>query len=318
MRASPHRVWVMASVLLSWLACTAELSVPPQATPPWADVMAPVAGAPDRGRDPAIVAVESAAAGVVCAGALIAPDVVLTAAHCAGDGPSALSVRAMAGPSDAPWSAVRALSVPSNGGDADIAALLLDTPVDGVAPLVVRPTGVAEGDHVRTVVLAPVSDGGTPEAIVRDHVPVASRGDLELGLAEAHCTSGCGGPALDDKAFVVGVLSRPGEAVADDSAPGDVAVRTDVFVSFIDGLLSASAPATSAGALKTTHGPVDFGAACAGAVDCAAGVCVSDPPRRYCSRACASGDRCPSGSRCVPCMLEGGAAGAVFEACVQT
>ena len=98
----------VAAIGAGVLACSGELGAPPGALAqaPVAEVVAPVAGVPDRGSDPAVVAVESAGA-VVCAGALVAPDVVLTARHCVTTGGVDLFVRAAQGGPDAPRSAVR-------------------------------------------------------------------------------------------------------------------------------------------------------------------------------------------------------------------
>jgi hypothetical protein len=304
------------------LACSGELGAPTGAfaQAPIAEVAAPVAGVADRGSDPAVVAVERAGA-VVCAGALVAPDVVLTARHCVTASGVDLFVRAAQGGAAAPRSAVRAVATPPSepSGALDIALLLLDTPIDGVVPLAVRPTGVALGDHVRTVTF----DGVTPGVpSVRDHVPVVAESATEALLDEVPCAVGCGGPAIDEAtAAVVGVLSRP--APGDGGPGGDIAARTDVVLSFVAGVVAESGAAVASGSsLRTTKGPVDFGATCGGAADCAAGVCVLDGPKRYCSRSCGAADRCPARSRCTLCRLQTspatGPTGPGFDACVES
>src|SRR5207302_1956604 len=73
-----HRVFV--GLLFSLAACSAAS---PSASP--ADVAVDqvevVRGVPDRGGDPAVVAIDIAERGL-CTGALVAPNVVLTARHC--------------------------------------------------------------------------------------------------------------------------------------------------------------------------------------------------------------------------------------------
>jgi hypothetical protein len=283
--------------------------------PRFVDVAAPAPGVADHGHDPAVVAVERGDR-TVCAGALVAPVVVLTARHCAASGVAGVFVRATGDASAAgPRAAVRDALVPPDAGGPDLAILVLDTPLDGVVPLVVRATGAALGDHVRAVSFETPARGGSAVKVVRDHVPVVASGAVELSVSESPCGTGCGGPLLDEtSAAIVGVLS--GASVAPGGVQGvDVAVRADVFLPFIASVLQANTgPRPSTGALRTSKGPVDMGAACAGAVDCAAGVCVSDGPRRYCSRPCGPADTCPARSRCGVGTSDDGA---TFDACIQ-
>jgi hypothetical protein len=315
--------FALSAALAATIACSGELGSPSSALAqaPFADVRAPVVGVPDRGADPAVVAVESAGV-VVCAGAVVAADVVLTAGHCVTTAGADLSVRMGETGADGPAAGVRSIATPPEANAPDIALLLLDTPLDGVVPLAVRSTGVALGDHVRTVTFdARAAQGGVVK-VVRDHVLVVAESGAEAFLGEAPCSDGCGGPAIDDAtASVVGVLSRAA-AGGGTGMVGDLAARSDVLASFIAGVLAAAAPSGATGtALRTTKGPVDFGASCSSAVDCAAGVCVSDGPRRYCSRSCAESDRCPARSRCVLCQEEvepRASAPVAFAACVES
>jgi hypothetical protein len=320
------------SALLALASCDGSVfpSAAPLASGPEVDVAYPVVGVPDKGRDPAVVSVQVAGQ-VICAGALVAPDVVVTAAQCAANAMSAadgastpLTVQVGGGSLTGPSSSVRAITVPTELDAAVIALLLLDTPVDTVAPLVVRSTGIAVGDHVRTLVYAAeglAGVGADPTPTVRDHIAVVAETETEFELAEAPCTLGCGGPVIDGAtATLVGILSRP--LAPDDASPspyGDVAIRADAFVSFVTSALQASAsPPRGGSLLHTTKGDVDFGAACEGAVDCAAGICVSNGPQRYCSRSCASSDRCATRSRCATSTVVHGSTSASLAVCVET
>jgi len=291
---------------------------------PKIDQVEPVLGVPDRGDEPGVVAIDVAGV-ALCSGALLASDVVLTARHCVtisvapqcpatgaqvvglrpadslrilvGDGATIAEERALA----------RGILVPP--GDeicgADIALLMLDRPIDDIQPLVVRATGAAQGDHVRTV-----SFFGA-EKLLRDHVPVLDTTPTELRVAEGPCQGG-GGPALDESTGeVVGVVSRAGPDAS------NVYTRVDRFLSLIARALeeSASASARRTYAKKRKRGPADMGANCSQGADCAAGACVTSGVREYCSRRCSAHDRCPARFRCGRCDVS--QEGPALWACVE-
>lgn len=304
-------------------ACSGQVASGLPGNAPEVDLVAPPPGVADRGYDPAVVAIDAAGA-APCAGVLVAPDVVLTARHCVslpaapgacpgegGGAPDAPplrapgSLRVLVG-DDAATASERArgrdVLVPAVASmcGADIALLLLDVPIGDVQPLVVRSTGAAQGDHLRTVGWrVPVRAGREPK-ILRDHVLVLGASSTELELAEA--TAG-GGPALSEStAEVLGVFSR-----SDADPSRAVYTRADTFAALIESALAESvSAAASTHALKPKKGPADLGAACGQGSDCAAGVCVSvsggssglESGQQYCSRTCATRDRCPSGFRC--------------------
>jgi hypothetical protein len=312
MEMSWVRRWVWVGLLL--VGCSgaeSELSEGPVA--PSADVENPVAGVPDLGMDPAVVAIDIGGP-VACAGALIASDVVLTARHCvsASDlesaclpsaqsppllGPESLGVRVTDGEDFvAPRVRARAIRVPAlaNACGADIAIIELEEPIDTVQPLVVDVEGIALGGHVRSVGFG--TEAGEPKSFekrVRDHVAVVDATATEILLHETGCTIGCGGPAIDEATGeVVGVVSRGGP-------DGDVATRVDPFVTLVEAALAeASSTRPVVGASKEKKGPIDMGANCVVGADCAAGVCVTDMARRYCSRLCSPHDHCPAHYRC--------------------
>jgi hypothetical protein len=288
------------------LACSGTLGPPAGVTPPSADVIDPVVGAPDRGADPAVVAIESEGA-VLCAGALVAPDAVLTARRCVGppcDGqsppaPASLVVRFGdgVGRGTGPVSRVRDVvgAELGNACSAGVALLQLDTPVDGVQPLALRSTGAAQGDRVRTVAF-----DLSPEKIVRDHVLVTTTTTMALVLRESPGPAGSGRVVVDEAAQLVGIVTGPaGPSATNAAIDGDLAARVDRFAPFLAPLLGPDPSGSNGGSrLRTSKGPVDMSADCAGAVDCASSVCVSTSARRYCSRTCDGVDRCPSRWRC--------------------
>jgi hypothetical protein len=293
--------------------CAAEVASPTllSSGAPVAQVIEPVVGVADRGVDPAVVAIANRGS-VVCAGTLVAEDLVLTARHCvsavvcADTSEPAVPVLPLAVYVGDEWATaqpratVRDIVAPPDGPlcAADVALLFLDAPIADIVPQGIRATGAAQGDHVRTVEWAGGAAGDPVHKVVRDHVAVVATTATELALDEAPCESGCGGPAIDDStAQIVGVLS--GTAVnADAGLSLDLTVRTDVLFSWAASVLAQSAGAGSGARARTKKGPVDVGANCSGAGDCAAGVCVSDTGRLYCSQTCGAHDHCPTGSLC--------------------
>jgi Trypsin len=328
--------------LVAGLSCAGAPETPVSTNAPRADVVSPPVGVPDRGDDPAVVAIDVGDAHP-CAGALVAADVVLTALHCvalhdapvacvdagAGAGPTAWSLRAPGSlrvlvgddAATAPERArARQIVVPAGAhlcGD-DLALVLLDEPIDDVQPLVVRSTGAARGDFVRTVGFG--GSGASKAKRLRDHVSVLDTALTELAVAGTALDEG-GGPALDEAtAEIVGVVSRNGPEPLQT-----IYTRADAFASLVEGAvaMSESAPSSSAGAKKPKKGPADMGANCTSGVDCAAGVCVSAAggAQQYCSRGCGAHDRCPSLFACQraqpPPGGQGGQGGQGEQVCVR-
>jgi hypothetical protein len=273
----------------------------------------PPPGVPARGYEPAVLSL-AIAGRADCAGVVVATDVVVTARHCvstlaeavscpgalhdyvAAVPPRSIAVRAGDDASTATERARgRAILVPP-GDDlcaGDIAIVLLDAPVEGIAPVAVRPTGAAAGEHVRTVEWV---DGAL---VLRDHVTVEATSSTELMLHEPSSAFGAGGAALDEAhSALVGIASRSG-----GGGPGapTVFVRADAFAFLFDEAEAESAfgaPSAGAHLLKPHAGPADMGATCSTGADCAAGACVSVDVGRYCSRTCGPRDRCPSTFKC--------------------
>ncbi|MFO0675552.1 MAG: trypsin-like serine protease [Polyangiaceae bacterium] len=309
------------------------------------DTVEIVHGVPDKGRDPAVVALDIGGKGL-CSGTLIAPDAVLTARHCVSvsvesvdcppKGPQVLgdrdprSIRVFAGDDLVGGRLVAAgRSIVSPPGphlcDSDVALLFLDRPVEGIEPLGVRSTGVARGDTVRAVGFGKSGDAGDAgRKLLREHVRVLDTSTREFTVGEATCQGDSGGPALDeDTGEIVGVVSRGGSTCEGRSA-FNVYTRADAFLEFIDtalgflrlpddavsdagildgsakdgGKTKAKADAGTSRTKKTKKPKSDVGSACQTGADCAAGLCVIETNRQYCSRSCGPGDRCPTGYGC--------------------
>lgn len=188
-----------------------------------------VGGAPSD--EAAVVRVQVAGEG--CSGAVLAPRVVLTAAHCVA-GVDASSVLVQVGMT-APWDAElqvdliwrsRTFTAVGDGGGVDVALLHLTADAT-VTPLTLWPGRPAAGDEVRAVGFGRTAAERADTAGVRREAELAvveRRGDaLRVGEAtRTTCRGDSGGPLLT-RGGVVGVISA-GAAGCDASA---LAARVD-------------------------------------------------------------------------------------------
>ena len=304
-----------------------------------------VKGVPDRGRDPGVIAIDIGGEHL-CTGALVSPRLVLTARHCVSRtvenvacpaaapqvfedrAPSSLSILVGEDVMSARRVA-RGVAIVAPSGltlcDADIALVVLDEPVTTVKPLPIAAVGAAQGDHVRAVGFGRTDthpDGGIK--LVREHVRVLGVTHAELVVGEATCQGDSGGPALDeDTGEIVGVVSRGGPSCEGPNVH-NIYTRVDTYRWLVEEAFARVAelvrdeavdagdddPSLAAPKRGTkSKPPSDVGGPCDRGADCAAGICVIDGARRYCSRACGRGDRCPTRYHC----MEVGA----LEACIN-
>lgn len=304
----------------------------PDDTPPVSVDQAIVHGAPDRGRHPSVLALlaQDAQGTALCTGALVAPDLVLTARHCV----SYLRSEAVRCPSsaaqitgDRPPASILVL----RGDDArtaepiakgaeilapqgkvlcanDIALLRLDRPIHDLTPLRVARSAPVVGHTVTAVGFGLTGSNGSAGAKrFRTGVPVLRVDAAEFLVGEATCSGDSGGPALDESTGeIVGVVSR-GPQPCEGARAGNVYTRAERVAEAIAAHSAASTPSapaptpapTDAGTAEPAADQGDQGDACDSGETCASGLCVRVAASGYCSRAC-GGDakRCPAGYHC--------------------
>lgn len=316
---------------LALIACS---SPDPSASPSeiTADQVEIVKGVPDRGQDPAVVAIDIGEK-ALCTGALIAPDAVLTARHCVAvtaesvscpaQGPQVTKMRAASSLGILVGDDIKTAKLAARGKaifapkgdalcDADVAVVLLDREVTGVDPIDVRAHGAAKGERVRAVGYGRAGDGEAAGVkLVRAHVKVLDATEAEFVVGESTCQGDSGGPAFDESTGeIVGVVSRGGPQ-CDGKGAHNIYTRVDAFESLIEEALAQSSSSAPHGSHdggkpprrhkdggKSKPPATDLGAACTKGSDCAAGVCVTTHDKQYCSRPCDAHDHCPTHFRC--------------------
>ncbi len=298
-----------------------------------------VSGVADRGRDPAVIAIDIGGEGL-CSGTLIAPAVVLTARHCVSNTTESVACPAQSAQiqsnrspkslgilvgDDAQTATLvahgKAIVVPKSDVlcDHDIAAIVLDHAVSGVSFIKLSKSGAEKGHFVRAVGFGETTDNGPAgEKLLREHVKIQSVTAAEFEVGEATCNGDSGGPALDETSGeLLGVVSRGGPSCS-GSGVHNIYTRADAFSDVIQAALTKAGEGdsdpdagvyspptkTDAGASTTKPGS-DMGASCKKGADCSTGVCVKDGSSAYCSRKCGDGDRCPNSYHCT--AVSGGA-----------
>ncbi len=253
--------------------------------------------------DSSVVAIRVAGS-LLCTGVLIAPSVVLSAAHCRFERQSLLDYDVVVGSDVASGMAVRVTDVTVHPGydvkynDHDLVLLHLEHPVQvDIVPMSTTPTGGTFVDQpVRVVGFGVRTVGSKPDGRKYQGAAIF-RGwtDTELTYGpnpSQACQHDSGGPAfmtLGGTEYLVGITSR-GDGQCQSYTTD---VRVDAYLeSFIKPYLARTAAGTAA-----------MGAPCVSDAQCAEGRCVaaSDDLRlRFCLPGCSTPTLCPEGLVCGP------------------
>jgi V8-like Glu-specific endopeptidase len=234
------------SLVVVCVACSAEVS---SSSSNEADDPI-VGGSADRGHR-AVVAIRIGES--LCTGSLVAPNVVLTARHCVSEtqtsivcddrpgaqilgdrDPRSMLVYTGESANGTPVARGHALVVPSSLRlcGADAAALVLDRNVIGITPLRIS-SPPSSGAKVMAVGYGQQGPWGESGWKRKRSVRVLDVGRMEIAVSEGVCPGDSGGPLLDSKGAIVGIVSR-GRVPCDRESTTNIYARADVHRDLVE------------------------------------------------------------------------------------
>ncbi|HET9988035.1 MAG TPA: trypsin-like serine protease [Kofleriaceae bacterium] len=253
--------------------------------------LAPIVGGSDDAGDLAVV--NLTIAGGQCSGVVVAPRVVVTAAHCIAPGPTTAG--------DATVTQVWVDRYYDGSVDHDLAALRLDRDA-GVTPLAIAAPQLGAVHLVGFGATAPNGPRGTRHAIDTQIIEVASRYARAGGAGMTTCTGDSGGAAIDPDGALVGVITAGDDAC---TAPSFL-VRPDSEPQLAEVIAAWTTPPTDPCGFEGTCAAdcpmVDLdcplgglaGATCTAASACESRLCIGDDRGQFCSAPCATDADCPA------------------------
>ena len=251
-----------------------------------------IVGGKSDTKDPAVVAIDIGGE-ALCTGSLIGPKLVLTARHCVSETSEEVDCPAQGSQIQGNRAAdtftilvgsniqtakpvalgARVITPDSDQlCDHDIALIELDRAVTGITPLSLGSlTGVKTVRGVGFGKRGDDADAG--KKMARGNVAIKATSAAEFVVGVLSCNGDSGGPALDSKGRVVGVVSRGGPGCESPDSQ-NIYTRVDAFHALIEQALGDNSGGDSAGDSDSSSAPQ-----------------------------CGSGKRCPNGSHCNPQTL---------------
>lgn len=249
--------------------------------------------------DPGVVALLAADGSLLCTGTLVAPRVVVTAAHCVGAA-AAVFFGATAGGAGVYRTISDHAAHPHYAGQDfahDVGVVLLDEPAPPSAvPSPMRRTPLHLGEvGTRLRIVGYGRSGGEDARGGRKRQGRAELGAISgpaidvLPRPSQSCVGDSGGPVFmrqQGSEVLVGIASHGDESCE----RGAAVMRMDVHAAFVRSFIDRAAEASTA-----------LGGRCYRDANCAGGRCLFPPDAPslgYCTRSCTADAECPQGMRC--------------------
>lgn len=276
----------------------------------WLIPLLPIVGGADDAGDPAVVSITIG--GGQCSGVVVAPRVVVTAAHCIAPGAGTVDVAGDTANVVSIW--VDRYYADSTGDvDHDLAALRLDRDAN-VTPISIATPVLGSVRLIGFGATAPNGPRGTRHAVATQIIEVDRRRARAGGEGATTCTGDSGGAALDDDGALVGVIT----AGDDSCSVASYLVRPDAEPDLAEVIAAWSGACPADGTCVTGCNDPDCdpcafegtcavacpnvdldcplgglaGDTCAAAEDCESRVCAGDALGQFCSAPCTTAADC--------------------------